>query len=976
MRHTKLFKIILLFQLLLIVYQVAGQNNTNTAAAMSLNSNSHSLHFIENKGQIIDQYGRQRKDIDFRVSGSGVDMFIGSGQIHYQWTKQKNSGNHFHFKGLGRMSDPLDDARGKGEYDEITTYRMDVTLINANRQALMTAFERQEYYEQYYLPQCGSLGAKVGAFNKVEYRNVYPNIDWVIYVKGDLVEYDFVVHPGGNVSDIKLKYDGASDIMINLDGSLTTTTPMGPVTENRPYSFIEGVTDIDSRYQLDGNVLSFKTGHYKGTLTIDPVVKWATYYGGTGADYGTRIACDGLGNVYMVGRTQSISNIATIGSHQQTFANTLVSSGDAYLVKFDTSGRRLFATYYGGSGEDYSTGVVVDALGYIYICGSTYSTNGIATVNAHQITKKGTSGDAFLVKFDSSGSRHWATYFGSMSDDEGRAIALDESGCVYMTGSVGGEEPGLSTEGSYQQMFGGGGTDAFLVKFDSSGLQKWSTYFGGSDNDAGSSVECKSGAVYITGITQSVDNIATKWSHQQILAAGGEGDAYLAKFDTSGTRIWATYYGGIGNGGGFSLACDNFGYVYMLGQTTGELTNIATVGSHQDTLAGGSFPGLVSGDVYLVKFDTSGIRQWGSYYGGVEVELASSVICDKSGDVYISGITMSGDNIATPFSHQSVYGGGAYDAFIAKFNSRGVRQWGSYYGGNGNEFNFFFYSLGVPLAADHLGNVYLGGVTRSTSNIATPSSYQDTLGGGTSDAFLVKFCFNPTPPVKISGADSVCIGGVEVYAVPSVEGATSYTWYLPPGWTGSSDSNVIYVTVDSNGGTIGAAAIRCDTSAIQSIQVHIRKGLPAIITVNGFQLGTVNTHVSYQWYLNGQPILGATSATYNVNQNGDYTVKTTDINGCSDSSSAYSISNVNISSINQLNELITVYPNPANDVVYIASPVDVIVRISSIDGKFLQQQDISKGHVDISNLSEGIYMLQIVDVNGKYLKTEKVTKLR
>ena len=148
-------------------------------------------------------------------------------------------------------------------------------------------------------------------------------------------------------------------------------------------------------------------------------------------------------------------------------------------------------------------------------------------------------------------------------------------------------------------------------------------------------------------------------------------------------RAWGTYYGGATYDIGTSSSTDASNNVYLTGNSEANSgTVIATSGSHQSILGGNR-------DAYLVKFNSGGIRQWGTYYGGVGFELANSCATDASGNVYMLGITQSsvGTVIASPGSHQSTYGGGAAssaDAFLVKFNSNGIRQWGTYLRRNWN----------------------------------------------------------------------------------------------------------------------------------------------------------------------------------------------------------------------------------------------------------------------------------------------------
>ncbi|HLG02960.1 MAG TPA: hypothetical protein VI731_05155, partial [Bacteroidia bacterium] len=138
---------------------------------------------------------------------------------------------------------------------------------------------------------------------------------------------------------------------------------------------------------------------------------WATYYGASAQEGGFTVTTDPAGNVYMAGITASQSGMAS-GGFQNTFGGGNV---DAYLVKFDSSGARLWATYYGGAGDEMSffggkMGVAADDSGNVYLAGLTNSTTGIAA-NGFQNTIGGTV-NAYLAKFGPAGNRIWATYYG------------------------------------------------------------------------------------------------------------------------------------------------------------------------------------------------------------------------------------------------------------------------------------------------------------------------------------------------------------------------------------------------------------------------------------------------------------------------------------------------------------------------------------------------------------------------------------
>jgi hypothetical protein len=465
------------------------------------------------------------------------------------------------------------------------------------------------------------------------------------------------------------------------------------------------------------------------TITMAQNVRaWGTYYTGTGQvwpngeERGNSCIADAAGNVYMVGFTSSISDIATAGAHQTVYAGGPIVFGtggyDAFLVKFNSSGVRQWATYYGGSQDDMGISCAVDASGNVYMIGSTSSTSGIATAGAHETTIN----DGFLVKFNSNGVRQWGTYF----EGNGNACTTDDSGNIYIVGLTN-STSGIATAGAHQTVMSGSG-DAFLVKFNSSGVKQWGTYFGGASSGASGmekGISCATdalGNVYMVGQTPSTSGIATTGAHQTIYG-GGSCDAFLVKFNSSGVMQWGTYYGGAGVDIGYSCATDATGNVYLAGDTQQEFlpasSGMTTIGAHQSAYGGGYSDG------FLVKFDSNGLRQWGTYYGGSLLDVSFSCATDASGNVYMSGNTQSSAGIATSGAHQTTLN----DAFLVSFNSSGVRQSGTYYGGIKN-----------VCTSDASGNVYMTGYTQSNSDIATAGAHQTANGNnGYSDAFLVKF---------------------------------------------------------------------------------------------------------------------------------------------------------------------------------------------------------------------------------------------
>lgn len=895
-----------------------AKNTTHQQAAYQ-----QAMGFTKNAGQLKDQYGNPRKDIQFILHGKGMNIFVGSGELHYQF--------------LG------DEKEGK-----VQAYRLDMHLTGANKNAELVTTDKQPGFNTYHLP---GLYHDVTActYNKVTYRNVYPGIDWVLYVRNDVLEYEFHLQPGADPRNIKLEYTGGLNMTQDKSGNICITTPMGTIMEHAPYTYAQNGDKLNSAFSLRGTQLSFKVAKHAGGMVIDPVLTWATYYGGSDADYSQGVKVDAAGNIYMCGYTSSTGNIATVGSQQ----SSLAAGSDGFIVKFNSAGVRQWATYYGGSSDDLLYAVSCDTSGNVYAAGRTMSSSGIASLTAHQTTMFGLS-DAFLVKLNNAGQLLWCTYYGGYSNEYGYAVDCDKQNNVYLCGATSSGN-NIATTGTHQA-FQFGGYQAFLVKFNSAGVRQWGTYFGGTSDDYGYAV-CVDGAsnIYIAGRATSSDYISSTGAFQTAFA-GGANDGFLAKFNSlDGNTYWSTYYGDAGDDQLLGVAChDNL--VYICGQTDGT-TSIATALANQSTFGGGVADG------FLVQFDSAGARQWATYYGGGSDDYATAVSCDASGNAYLAGYTNSSNNIASATTYQASPGGGL-DAFLAKFTSSGTRSWGTYYGGSGDD-----RANGVSCLLD---NIYLCGYTGSTSAIATNAAHQTSLGSDP-DGFLAKFgdCANaPAQPGNITGLSPVCDSTSQNYFVLPVPGATSYTWTLPAGWSGSSTGNSIYTTTGATSGVITVTANNgCGSSTVQTFNVTVSIPHPAITQANN--LLSVSTFSSYQWYHDGQLIPGATNQDYTATQDGDYYVHVTDAGGCSGNSDTITVTVVGVQNVRGSGPSLAISPNPATNMFAISGqlPQAVVLHLTLTDlaGRILLEEnyqcaegDFSKTVVIPGDIAKGLYLLKIV----------------
>jgi len=713
--------------LFLLLFALSG---ISAAAAPKVSQPGYSSHllFIENKGQISDQFGKKRNDIQFLLQAPGMNIFIGDGQLHYQFSRTELKGKSLQGgkAQVPETEEPIDAT--------ITTYRLDVELVGADKKAVMVASEKQQYYEHYYLPGCGDNGISANSYRKITYKNVYPDIDWVIYINGNKLEHEFVVGSTGDASRIKLKYAGQTRLYADERGNVIATTPMGTVTEKAPVCYGAAGDQLHSAYKLKGNVLSYDLNGMKDAVLIDPELAWGTYYGpdsSTSPIYALK-AFD-TASIYACGLTWSgaTGSIATVGSYQYIFAG---GGTDAFLIKFDSSGHRIWATYYGGTDVDWATGIDCDRNGMIYMCGPTSSTTGISTPGCQQPTYGGGLYDAFLVKFTPDGVRKWGTYAGGAGANTPGSVSCDKTGNVYLAGSTA-ESTDIATPGSFQSVKSGG-FDWYLIQYDTLGVRNWGTYYGGPGNEYSGNA-CTDGlVVYLTGWTNSTTGVGTAFSHQPTF--GGITDAAVVKFFPSGTFSWCTYYGGGNAEKAGGITCDKFGNIFLFGTTESD-NNIGTTGCYQNARGGVA-------DGFLVKFSSeSGARVWATYFGGPLEEYAdySKIVCDDSANVYIIGHTASNSGVSTDSSWQPLYGGGATDAFLAKFNNIGALRWCTYYGGSGDEDG----------RACSFANeaVYICGQTNSTNNIATPDGYLPTGGALASyfQGYVAKFADPDTTHIPV-----------------------------------------------------------------------------------------------------------------------------------------------------------------------------------------------------------------------------------
>jgi Secretion system C-terminal sorting domain/Beta-propeller repeat len=694
------------------------------------------LYFIQNKGQLRNPDGKPRNDIQYYLQTPEISVFIGDGAIHYQFFKRTPCPAA---KVASSLKKPNSTCSAKADLKvpalqfQTEICRTDLSLIGANTTSVPIAAGPNGYHETYYTN--ATDGKTVASCQKIVYPNIYAGINWVLRIADNKFVQEFEIAADADARQIKMKVNGANAPQLNPDGSFTVSSRLGTVTESAPSCIMPNKNCIAIPFALSGNILSYNVSHLSEPFVIDPVVEWATYYGpDSSATNFFNITADTEGHIYGVGLTWADHDIVTSGAYDTVF--TTVANSEAYLAKFDSLGHRLWATYFADSG--WGSAIARDIWGNIYIAGSCSGLAGVATPGCAQPFFGGGLWGGFLAKFDTAGHRIWGTYVGGSIgydfDLEIASVFCDNFGSVYVSGATD-DTSNVGTPGTLKpfKLEGMDTTiDAFLIRYDTAGVKQWGTYYGGPGrNQTLIGAGCSDGDyAYLAGWTNDTNNsvsysISTPLCYQR--SNHGSYNGFLAKFDRMGNRLWGTYFGGEAQESVSGIAADKHGNLYMLGATSSD-TGIATSGCFQPTRAG-------STDAFLVQFITeSGYPNWATYYGGPGTENTdyAQIIADDSSNVYITGSTNSDTGIAFGPAWQAVLGGGK-DAFLAKYNSAGVLQYGTYYGGSGND-------MGFATGWDGK-NAYLCGRTNSTDSIATPGSFLSAGGGvpGSFQGFLAKF---------------------------------------------------------------------------------------------------------------------------------------------------------------------------------------------------------------------------------------------
>jgi hypothetical protein len=432
-----------------------------------------------------------------------------------------------------------------------------------------------------------------------------------------------------------------------LSGS-TTDSPSAIAVDASGNAYISGFTrsaNFPTASAMDSTIGGLQDVFIAKINPAGTALVYSTFLGGSGDDEGKDMTIDGAGNVYVIGRTFS-SDFPTLNAFTSTFVGSTSGDGNAFVTRLNPAGSALvYSTFLSGQFGARGFAIATDGAGNAYVTGTTSINFPITAATAFDTTN---SNSGFMAKLNTNGSGAsslvYSTYLGHTGSGEGRAIAADATGNVYVTGNLGATALNFASAGAFQTTYGGGTQDAFVEKFNTNlsgaASRVYSTYLGGSGQDFGGAAALgngkaiaidASGNAYITGQTQST-NFPTLNAFQPANGGpAGSSDAFLTKLNTTGSAlIYSTYLGGNNTqpDEGRGVAVNAVGNAYVTGATNS--VNFPTT-TPPPTLS-------TTGGIFLTKFTPSGTQlAYSTRLVSGSGDIGVGVALDGAGNAFVTG---------------------------------------------------------------------------------------------------------------------------------------------------------------------------------------------------------------------------------------------------------------------------------------------------------------------------------------------------
>jgi gliding motility-associated-like protein len=566
------------------------------------------LQFVQNKGQ-WDSHVQYKSDFAggaFFIEKNGYTVLM-ENPADREAIEERIHG-HVNDSLAANRFIPASDGSVKQTSDSLVlhSHAYRVSFIGASKNADIAPEKAISTYNNYYIGNDSSKWASgCGIYQSVTYKNIYPNIDVHYYTNAGTLKYDLIIHPGGNIEDVKLKYEGADKLEVK-NKELVIGTSVGDSKELYPYTYqvkTEGRETVGCKYVLKNNVLTFKVDEYdpNATMVIDPTLIFSTLTGSTTDNWGYTATPGPDGSFFAGGTSFGNGYPASPGAFQTTYHGGIGEAGyfgyDIAIIKFSADGsKRLYATYLGGrKGDEQPHSMICDGKGDLIVAGRSNSSD--YPVKPDSILNQGHGGgyDIVLTEFNPTGtaligsvkiggtgndgvniaskeSLAGATQINRNYGDDARSeVILDNNNNVYLASCT--QSTNFPVVNTGIQTVSGGGQDGVIMKFTptlSSVL--FSTYFGGIGSDACFVLALSpiTNNLYVGGGTTSpvlpgdTTNVISGSFH------GGNADGFVTELASDGSAIIKTTYAGTPQDDlVYGLKMDNDGFPYIMGTTTG-----------------------------------------------------------------------------------------------------------------------------------------------------------------------------------------------------------------------------------------------------------------------------------------------------------------------------------------------------------------------------------------------------------------------
>ncbi len=672
------FYILLLFTFLYGISYTNGQHVSSKSA----------IRFLENKNQ-------WHKNVLYRADLPGGKLFIEKTKLTYVFYDTKilaelHDGNHGN--STNNSSAKIIETIPGVKKPVMPLHAFSVTFAGANSSSeITTEYKNQETNNFYIGSDLSSWASDVHSYGKINYKKIYPNTDLCVYEHQNTMKYEFIVYPGGDPDNIKLQYNGVEKLYLE-NGELHIKTSVNTITEQAPYIYqtLNGKeVKVSGRFELKDSVVTFKiTGHYdkKQVLVIDPKLIFSTYSGSLADNWGNTAAFDQAGNMYSGGTVFGVGYPTTVGAFQVGFGSAFPFYGygiDVGILKYNPTGTGLlYATYLGGNWTDVPFSLIVNNNDELVIFGSTSSTDFPTTTVTYDNSFNGgiysnpvpgiyfeNGSDLFVSKLSSNGSTLvGSTYIGG-SDNEGILymgealtknygdqlrgdVTVDDQDNIYVSTNTRSVNFPV-TAGALQPTLSGGGKDACVFKFNTAITSLlWSTYLGGTSEDASFSVQVDSlYNVFVAGGTTSLNFPITSGVLHSTCQGGIDG--FVAHISSNGTSlISSTYLGTSAYDQAYFVQLDSAENVYILGQTKGAYP--VTAGAYTNPNSG-QFIHKLSNDLTTSLMSTV----FGTGGNNPNISLTAFLVND-CGNIFLSGWGGQENGLITynPFPIPSGFVGG------------------------------------------------------------------------------------------------------------------------------------------------------------------------------------------------------------------------------------------------------------------------------------------------------------------------------